>query len=478
MKALITLVLLPFILGVTALLFKKRVYTVCASLIASLSTLSTALTLLIKGSQERIVITELFGVEVIFDRLSAVFLLTSGIVTSVVVLDSIRSEELNDFRPMIPILIAAMNASFISFDLFNVYVTLELVTITAFILIGLQMLPKQLWGGIKYLLVGNTGMLFYLLGVALYYENFGTFSMSKVLGAPVLPLAMITIGLFVKGGVFLSGLWLPDVHGEAATPISALLSGVVVKTGVYPLLRISYLNPEFGKIVGVFGLLSALLGAIFAISENDTKRLLAYSTVSQIGYTLLNPLTGATYALTHGIFKSWLFLRVGRLESRSFARLRNDGIPIERWIPIFIASLAISGVPALGGYAAKSSIASQISGWEKALFYTAGGLTAVVFAKFIFLPVKRSRPRRKSLLGCADIVYLFSLLAIDLVLKPYELRKISIALLTVLCGWFFYHVFRRSFRPLPTTLESVDHIIGMSTVILMILLLLGRVVPW
>jgi len=477
-KALITLVLLPLILGGSALLFKKRVYTVCASLIASLSTCSTALALLMKGSQERTVITGLFGVEVILDRLSAVFLLTSGIVTLVVVIDSAQSEEFNDFRPMVPILTAAMNASFISFDLFNVYVTLELVTITAFILIGLQMFPKQLWGGIKYLLVGNTGMLFYLLGVALYYENFGTFGMSKVPNAPVLPLAMITIGLFVKGGVFLSGLWLPDVHGEAATPISALLSGVVVKTGVYPLLRISYLNPEFGQIIGVFGLLSALLGAIFAINENDMKRMLAYSTVSQIGYTLLNPINGATYALAHGIFKSWLFLRVGRLETRSFAKLRSEGISIERWIPIFIASLAISGVPALGGYAAKTSIASHISGWEKALFYIAGGLTAAVFAKFIFLPVKKGRPTKKNLLGFVDIIYLFSLSAIDLVLKFYELQKISIALLTVLCGWFFYRVFRRIFRPLPTTLESVDHLIGMSTVILMILVLLGSVASW
>lgn len=474
---------MPFILGSFMFFFKKRGYLLAGIFISSITTCLVALMFLKMGIQTKHTITGLYGVEVIFDRISSVFLLTSGIVMLLVSIDSVKDEEIDEFRPMIPVLMAAMNASFVSFDFFNVYVTLELVTIVAFILIGARMLVKRLWGGIKYLLVGNTGMLFYLLGVALYYQDTGTFSMSAAKDAPVISLAMMTIGLFIKGGVFLSGLWLPDVHGEASTPISALLSGVVVKTGIYPLLRIIDINPSFGKVITIFGLLSALLGAFLASFERDSKRTLAFSTVSQVGYSLSHPVFGAFYVFAHGMLKSWLFLRVGKLKSRDFTELQSKGVPLKVWISILIPSLALSGIPFLGTHTIKSLMVHQMGGWQRVTFYASGILTAAVFARFVFLPPRKIplEGKREKIPLFVDVLYFLFLLLLDIILRIFRIdgfEKLSLTLLTIGAGWVIYLILRKTAGPDLRTFENIDHLIGLSIVVLLLLLVFGGVLVW
>jgi multicomponent Na+:H+ antiporter subunit D len=140
-------------------------------------------------------------------------------------------------------------------------------------------------------------------------------------------------------------MWLVDLHSSVSSEISALLSGIAVKTGLYALLR---LRPALGnhfEVVPFFAVISAILGVIFAFHEKHYKRILAYSTLSQIGYILIAPETGIFYVFAHGIFKSWLFLGADLLP--------NSGYPLDTdcqsspglWLPFLLCPLPDSPGP-------------------------------------------------------------------------------------------------------------------------------------
>jgi multicomponent Na+:H+ antiporter subunit D len=179
-------------------------------------------------------------------------------------------------------------------------VALEVSGIAAFLLIAYPRTNRSIWVALRYLFISNTAMLFYLVGAVLAYQTNHSFSFASLRGAPPEALALIFLGLLVKGGIFVSGLWLPLTHSESETPVSALLSGVVVKAGVYPLVRCALMLEEIDPIVRIFGVGTALLGVGYAVFEKDTKRMLAFHTISQLGFILAAPAVGGFYALTHG----------------------------------------------------------------------------------------------------------------------------------------------------------------------------------
>ena len=154
----------------------------------------------------------------------------------------------------------SVNASFLAHDWISLYVALELMAISAFLLLAEPGRPKSSWVALRYLLVGNSGMLFYLLGAALIYQNQHSFSFDGLGNAPPEALSLLLLGLTVKGGVFASGLWLPLTHASAPAPISALLSGVVVKASVLPLLRMAEGLPSLDLPLRILGTGAALLG--------------------------------------------------------------------------------------------------------------------------------------------------------------------------------------------------------------------------
>jgi multicomponent Na+:H+ antiporter subunit D len=206
-------------------------------------------------------------------------------------------------------------------------------------------------------------MLFYLVGAVLVYKSSHSFSFAGLSQAPPEAIALIFMGLLVKGGVFVSGLWLPLTHSEAETPVSALLSGIVVKAGVYPLVRCALMVDEVGNIVRIFGVGTALLGVFYAMFEKDSKRMLAFHTVSQLGFILAAPEVGEIYALGHGLVKSSLFLIAGSLPSRNLKELQHKPIDIRIWMTLVIASLSISGFPLLVGFGAKVLTLKHLLPW-------------------------------------------------------------------------------------------------------------------
>ena len=263
-----------------------------------------------------------------------------------------------------------------SSDLFNLYVSLELISLLSILLIGYDRKGYQIYAGIKYLLLSSFSMSLYLLGLSLIYHQAGhlgitrlaeTVGKSTSLGISV-GISLMIGGLAVKGGVILFSMWLPDAHSYSGTVVSVLLSGMAIKCGLIGIIRLSSLSSWNPVLLGL-GAITGIGGAAYAIFENRPKKILAYSTMSQIGYILLGVGTGtylgvtaaSMYILFHGLFKGLLFLSVGHAGLGGTNLYENEEIPVPLGskIGLLVGSLSIMAVPPFNGYFSKSLLLEQ-----------------------------------------------------------------------------------------------------------------------
>jgi multicomponent Na+:H+ antiporter subunit D len=432
-----------------------------------------------------------FGVTLTIDELSGFFILTNALVTTAVIVYCWGTDKTAFFYMQLIILHGSVNAIFISADLISVYVALEVSGIAAFLLITYLRSDRLIWVGLRYLFISNTAMLFYLVGAVIVYQAHHSFNFAGLRGSPPEAVALIFLGLLVKGGIFVSGLWLPSTHSQSESPVSAILSGVVVKAGVFPLVRCALMLEEIDPIVRFFGVSTALLGVAYAVFEKDTKRMLAFHTISQLGFVLAAPIVGGFYALTHGLVKSALFLISGVLPSRNFKELQYKPIEFSVWIALVIASFSISGFPLLSGFGAKVLTNKNLLPWQVIGMNIAALGTAISFAKFIFLPyqksslnqnesinldpemVKEGENNKKISLGFwgAMVILLGGLIAANGVYyEAYTLKNIVKPLVTIALGWIAYLlIFKKSVIKLPRMMEEFDHLMGVMSVMLILL---------
>jgi multicomponent Na+:H+ antiporter subunit D len=372
------------------------------NLLAAASTLVVGTWAWLGGNLQLNLIGEL-GVQLQVDRLAAPFLLLNGLVVLAVLLDRWRRLPPGPFLLLLLVLLGGLNSAFLAIDLVSLYVALEVVGITAFLLILQKRDGRQLWIALRYLLISNSVMTLYLVGVALLYLQVGSFRIASLVDLPAgdqglaVILALLLVGLLTKSGLFLAGLWLPRTHAEAPAEVSALLSGVVVAGGLCPLLRLNAQLPGLQPLLAWVGLGSAVLGLVYALLETDLKRLLAWSTLSQLGLVLLNPLVGGAYALAHGLAKATLFLVAGHVPSRRLASWARQPLPPALALPLLLAALSIAGAPLLLGYWSKQALfTAPLTGFPGLPVAWAGWLlpllsvgTAAVYARICWLPLGR-----------------------------------------------------------------------------------------
>jgi multicomponent Na+:H+ antiporter subunit D len=461
---------LPFFLGFTLYLLPKldRYLALFTAFVSA----GYALQLFVTHSSLTLNLLDQFGVTLVVDQVSGYFILTNAVVTVAVILYCWHSGKTAFFYAQAIILHGSLNAAFACADFISLYVALEVSGIAAFLLIAYPRSDRSIWVALRYLFIGNTAMLFYLVGVVLAYQTNHSFSFASLRGAPPEALALIFLGLLVKGGIFVSGLWLPLTHSEAETPVSALLSGVVVKAGVYPLVRCALMVAEVDPIVRMFGVGTALLGVSYAVFEKDTKRMLAFHTISQLGFILAAPIVGGFYALTHGLVKSALFLIAGALPSRNFKELQQRPINTKVWIALVIASFSISGFPLLSGFGAKVLTTKNLLPWQAIAMNIAALGTAISFAKFIFLPHKADGEEVvKPGFWPAAILLLGGLFVANVAYyEAYSLANIVKPLATIGLGWLAYLlIFKRAVLKLPRILEQFEHLIGGMSLVLLLL---------
>lgn len=412
-----------------------------------------------------------FGVTLLVDPLSGFFILTNALVTAAVVLYCWKSDKTAFFYMQVAILHGSVNAAFVCTDFISLYVALEVIGIAAFLLIAYPRTDRSIWIGLRYLFVSNVAMLFYLVGALLVYKASHSFTFIGIREAPPEALALIFLGLLVKGGIFVSGLWLPLTHSESETPVSAMMSGAVVKAGVLPLVRCALLVEELDPLIRIFGVGTALLGVGYAVFEKDTKRMLAFHTVSQLGFILAAPEVGGFYALTHGLVKSSLFLIAGVLPSRNFKELQHQPVHTPIWVALVIASFSISGFPLLSGFGAKVLTMKSLLPWQVIGMNVAAWGTAISFAKFIFLPHQKQDSTIQPGFWVAISLLIGGLFLANVAYyEAYNLANIAKPLATIALGWLAYFlIFRHTALKLPRLLEQFDHLIGMMSVMLILL---------
>lgn len=337
------------------------------------------------------------------------------------------------FWPLWLFLWAALNGLFVSGDLFNLYVTLELLGMSAVALVALGNSPAALGAAMRYLLVSLLGSLAFLLGVALVYAAHSTLDLvllKEGVTGPATPVALglMTAGLLIKTALFPLHFWLPPAHANAPAPVSALMSALVVKAPFYLLLRLWFdafagvPSVAATELLGVLGAAAVLWGSYQALRQGRLKLLVAYSSVAQVGYLfMVFPLTGAAaggftawagglyFALAHACAKAVMFLSAGSLmRAAGHDRLANLGeTPRAMPISMFafaLASVSIIGLPPSGGFIAKWMLlnAALADGqWWWVLVMAAGTLMGgayllrVVRLSFVgsSLPEVLARPR-------------------------------------------------------------------------------------
>lgn len=419
-------------------------------------------------------LTDHFGVTLMVDSLSSLFILTNALVTAAVVLYCWQSVKSAFFYAQTIILHGSVNAVFICADFISLYVALEVISIAAFLLIAYPRTPRSIWVGLRYLFVSNTAMLFYLIGAVLVYKANHSFAFIGLQGAPPEAYALICLGLLTKGGIFVSGLWLPMTYSESNTPVSALLAGVVSKTGIFPLVRCALMVEGIQSIIPIFSVGAAFLGVSFAIFEKDTKRMLAWSSISQLGFVLAAPPVAGYYALTHGLAKATLFLGTGSLPSRDFQVLRESPIKRSLWIVLAISSFSISGFPLLSGYGAKVITLQSSVPWQSIALNIAAIGTSIVYARFLFLPFTEQQVESPALplsFWWSTLLLLGGLVSTNILFpEVYTTASLLKALGTIVIGWFIYILIVRQVNfKLPQVWEQLEHLIGVMSLVLVLL---------
>ncbi|KAI9134921.1 cation:proton antiporter [Acaryochloris sp. CCMEE 5410] len=460
---------LPFFVGFVGYLVPKvdRYLALAMTLVSA----SYAARVLMESMPLTVELMDNFGVTLQIDSLSGYFILTNALVTAAVICYCWGTGKSAFFYTQTIILHGSVNAVFICADFISLYVALEVIGIAAFLLVSYPRTNRAIWVALRYLFISNTAMLFYLVGAVLVYQANNSFAFAGLAKAPPEALALIFLGLLTKGGIFVSGLWLPLTHSESETPVSALLSGVVVKTGVFPLARMALMVDAVAPVITLFGIGTAFLGISLALFEQDTKRLLAQSTISQLGFILAAPAVGGFYALTHGLVKATLFLTAGTLPSRDFQELHKQPIPRSLWLVLVMASCSISGIPLWAGFASKALTLKSLLPWQMITLNIATVGTSAIFAKFIFLPHQSESKSIRPGFWVAVLLLLGGLLAANGVYyQAYTLANIGKAIAKVGIGWLVYWlVIRRVVLKLPRVQEQIEHLIGGMSLMLVLL---------
>ena len=297
---------------------------------------------------------------------------------------------------------------FLSGDLFNLYVGLELLTFAAVPLVCLDGRPETVAAALRYLLFALFGSVFYLLGVALIYGAYGALDIA-ILSARIRPepavwlaAGLMTAGLLAKTALFPLHLWLPPAHANAPAAASAVLSGLVVKGSFFLVVRLWFdvLAPLPGVLPGTIlaalGSAAILVGSVLALRQARLKLLIAYSTVAQIGYLfMMFPLAtapwaadafsgGVMQALSHAFAKAAMFLSAGLIaESLGHDRIAELGgaaraMPVT-FLALGLGGLSLMGLPPSGGFAAKwllMKASIEAGQWVWAVVMAGGGLLA------------------------------------------------------------------------------------------------------
>jgi len=335
-----------------------------------------------------------------------------------------RESRLTEFYTLVTFMMAGMTGIAMAGDFFTLFIFWELMGLSSYVLVAFL---KARWGpieaGLKYLIMSATAGAFLLLSMALIYGMAGTLNFAMLAdslkGAATTPWLLVlfstlVVGFGVKSAIVPLHTWLPDAHPEAPSPISALLSGIVIETGLYAMTRVLYLlfDPGVFKMpIALLSVLTMTLANVMALLQSDIKRLLAYSSIAQIGYMLVGLASGTAYGVmgtflhifNHSMMKGMAFLSAGSLvheaDTRDIGSMRGVGkmMPFTS-LSLFIALLGLGGVPGTNGFISKYHLFAAAFGSDLAWLGVMGVLnSALSMAYYIRIMQVLLAPREDGL---------------------------------------------------------------------------------
>jgi len=332
-----------------------------------------------------------FGVEIRIDFLGIFMMILISAICLVVAIysDKYISSEVEEGKiATYYSLFLIFSASTLGFcatgDIFNMFVFFELTAVTSYALVAISGRGKAIKAAVKYLLMGEPASFLVLLAISLLYSVTGTLNMADLAGkitssgytqVIIVAYVIFIMGFAVKAALFPLHVWLPDAHSMAPSPISALLSGLFVKMGIFGMIRLghsvytAYFSSDLSVINSLLTWAAAaavIYGSIMAIKQKDLKTMIAYSTVAHVGVILIGfgltdvrALTGSMYhIIAHGLAKACLFLCTGSIIYQSGYRMIEDLKGASTKMPLTcaafaVASLAIVGIPPTAGFISK-----------------------------------------------------------------------------------------------------------------------------
>ncbi len=358
------------------------------------------------------------GIYMVMDGLTVIVLCIINIIGFLSVFYSIsyikRYTAENYFYALFCLMVAGMNGVALSGDLFNIFVFLEISVISAYALVAFGVEKNELEASFKYQVLGGIASFLILFGIGFIYWKTKTLNIADIKQAfsmgynktyYLFVQILILCGFGLKAAIIPFHAWLPDAHSSAPSPISAMLSGVLIKAvGIYVIIRLFFnmfvISESMAILITTLGTLSMVIGVFLAIGQWDIKRLLAYHSISQMGYVVMSVgigmillsrgakpeiaslaiAGGIFHMVNHAAFKGLLFLNAGAIEYTIGTRDLKEMGGLAKSMPAtystsFVASMAISGIPPFNGFFSKLII---IVAAVMAKFYLLAALAVIV----------------------------------------------------------------------------------------------------
>ncbi len=410
-----------------------------------------------------------FGIVFVVDKLSVFFVFVIALIWFLSYLFAINYMDRYTggwkFYTLFSLMHAGMMGVAITGDLFNLFVFLEIASVSSYALVGFSVEEEGLEAGFKYMVMGEIASLFILLGIAFVYASFSTLNMADISlslasatknAVYYFVFALFVFGFSLKSAAFPFHSWLPDAHPAAPAPVSAVLSGVFIKIlGIYSLSRIvfnvfglSRANaPGIFNILLLLGILSIIFAGLAALVQRDYKRILAYSSISQIGYIIAGfgigniwGIIGALlHVLSHAMGKGLLFLTSGsvvyRTEERDIEKMAGFGVrmPWTGYSYLF-GMLSLSGIPPFIGFFSKLFL--LIGAVKQSMYGVA--VIFVIFSAVTFAYLLRIENKvfwEKTVKGFSDSPFLM------------VFSMVILVLLLLVSGLCFSHITKEFVKP-------------------------------
>lgn len=457
----VLIVVLPLLAGALIVLFNHRKGAWLITLLTSIFLVYASVQLIQMLEQVPVISYTLggwsapLGIELRIDALSALMVLIlaiSAFLVSIYALKSVEKEisEQNQvsFYTALLLVIAGLIGISVTADAFNIFVFLEISSLSTYALISMGRDRRALHASYHYLIMGTIGATFILIGIGFMYVMTGTLNIEDL--AKRLPavsdtnairaaFAFITIGVGIKAAMLPLHQWLPNAYAYSPSVVSTFLAATATKVAVYVLIRFvlslygiefSLVEMPFNNLLMILGTIGVLAGSVYAVYQSNVKRMLAYSSVAQIGYILLAiglaSQPGFTAALlhmfNHALIKGTLFMALGliffRFASAELSVMSGIGKTMPLTMAAFtIGGLSLIGVPGTAGFVSKWYLVTALldaSLWPLALLILVASILTLIYVGRVievayFKPVPEGRTRQKVPLTMIVALWIFAL---------------------------------------------------------------------